>query len=183
MQVVEEELMQIRFERAVLADAAVLVAAQIAAFHHDAVLYPGIEPDGPPGYDSVEQMEQTIQRHECYKILVGQEPVGVIVVFERGEGHYHLDVIAIIPACQGQGIGSAAMRFIEESYPATRWTLDTPAYALRNQHFYEKLGYQKVGEEALADITLFAYEKRLTYLVASSSDEGGGYVEGLDHGA
>ncbi len=36
----------------------------------------------------------------------------------------------------------------------------TPADAIRNQHFYEKFGYVKTGEEAHPDITLIAYEKR-----------------------
>jgi hypothetical protein len=35
--------MNIAFEHATIADAEALVAVQIAAFHHDAVLYPGVE--------------------------------------------------------------------------------------------------------------------------------------------
>ncbi len=51
------------------------------------------------------------------------------------------------------------MRFIEATYPAARWSLNTPVWAIRNQHFYEKLGYRK-GEEFIAnDIRLVEYEK------------------------
>jgi ribosomal protein S18 acetylase RimI-like enzyme len=112
--------MQMSFEQATPDDAAALVAVQIAAFEHDAVLYPGIEPGGPPGYDSVAQMAQTIQQHKCFKILADGELVGVIVVLDRGEGHFHLDVIAIAPPYQNHGIGTRAMQFIEATYPATQ---------------------------------------------------------------
>lgn len=151
--------MLISFERADPADAEDLVRVQVAAFHHDAVMYPGVAAGGPPGYDSAAHMRASIRDHECYKVLHAGEPIGVIVVFDYGEGHYHLDVIAIDPAYHSRGIGTQAIQFIERIYPASRWTLDTPSYALRNQHFYEKLGYVKVGEEVLPDITLFAYQK------------------------
>ena len=45
--------MQLTITRATEADAEALVQVQIAAFHHDSVLYPEVEPGGPPGYDSV----------------------------------------------------------------------------------------------------------------------------------
>lgn len=152
--------MHITFERATAADAEALVRVQIAAFHHDAVLYPGVEIGGPPGYDSPEHMLKKIDNDECYKILDAGQIIGVIVVFDEDYGHFHLDLIAIDPAHQDRHIGTQAIRFIERTYQATRWTLDTPIWATRNQHFYEKLGYVKVGEEVLPDITLISYEKR-----------------------
>jgi ribosomal protein S18 acetylase RimI-like enzyme len=151
---------QITIERATAADAEALVQVQIAAFHHDTVLYPQVAVGGPPGYDSVEHMLGSIERHACYKVLHAGQPIGVLVIFEPEGGHTHLDVIAIDPAYHDRGIGTRAMAFLERAHPATRYTLDTPSWALRNQHFYEKLGYVKVGETAYADIVLFAYEKR-----------------------
>jgi ribosomal protein S18 acetylase RimI-like enzyme len=152
--------MHVTFEPAGEADAEVLTAIQIAAFHHDSVLYPEVELGGPPGYNSVEQMCKNITQHQCYKMVYGGRPVGVMLIFDRGEGHVHLDGIAIDPAFHNQGIGTLAMQFLEQAHPATRYTLDTPSWALRNQHFYEKLGYVKVGEKIEPDIVLFAYEKR-----------------------
>lgn len=151
--------MQITFEPARDADAKALVQIQIAAFHHDSVLYPEVAVGGPPGYDSVEQMRKNIAQHPCYKIVDGARPIGVIVVFDQGEEHTHLDVIAIDPIYHNRGIGTWAMQFLEQAHPARRYTLDTPSWAVRNQHFYEKLGYVKVGETSYPDITLFAYEK------------------------
>lgn len=142
-------------------DAAALVAAQIAAFHHDFVLYPAVELSGPPGYDSVDAMLKKIADDECYTITVNEVCVGGIVLFAQADNHVHLDVIFIDPAYHNQGIGTLAMQFIEQAHPAAYWTLDTPAYALRNQHFYEKFGYIKVAEHIYEgdNTPLYRYEK------------------------
>jgi GNAT superfamily N-acetyltransferase len=120
-------------------------AFQVAAFHQDAIDYPDVATSGPPGYDSTDIMREKITQHHTYRIVV----VGAIV-----------DVIFIDPDWHNQGIGSAAMQFLDAHYGASRWTLHTPTYALRNQHFYEKFGYLKVGEETIDDFRLFAYERK-----------------------
>lgn len=153
--------MNITFERMAEADAEMLVRIQIAAFHHDSVLYPQVEIGGPPGYDSVEVMLTKIRQEVCYTIRADEQIVGGMVVYDRGAGHFHLDLIYIDPAYHDRGIGTQAIRFLEQAHPAHTWTLDTPIWALRNQHFYEKFGYVKVGEEVYDDITLIAYEKHL----------------------
>ncbi len=155
--------MNLTFERATAADAETLVRLQIAAFHDDARLYPGVEIGGPPGYDSVEATLRKIHQEEFYKILCDGQAVGGIGVVDEGQGHFHLDMLYIHPDYHSRGIGTQAMRFIEQTYPAaTKWTLDTPVYAVRNQHFYEKLGYVKVGEyQPDDDIALYTYERRV----------------------
>lgn len=151
--------MTITIKQAILTDAEKLVPVQILAFHHDAKLYPGVDIGGPPGYDSVEAMREKIETDECYTIFDDKTCIGGMVIYVKDEGHYHLDLIFIDPAYHNQGIGSRAMQFIEKTYPAKRWTLDTPKYAIRNQHFYEKFGYVKVREFEADDIILIAYEK------------------------
>ena len=153
--------MTLTIERATPADAEAMVRVQVAAFHDDARLYPGVALGGPPGYDSVPTLLLKIDQDECYKLIYEGQIVGGVVVYDYGEGHFHLDVIFVDPAYHGCGFGTQAMLFIERTYPAAKWTLDTPTYALRNQHFYEKFGYVKVGEADHGDIRLIAYEKRL----------------------
>jgi ribosomal protein S18 acetylase RimI-like enzyme len=153
--------MNVSIERATAADAHDLVRVQIAAFHHDSVLYPGIEPGGPPGYDSVEHMLENIRLYDCYTIAADGRCIGGMVAFRKEPDHYHLDLIFIDPACHDRGIGTQAMQFIEAAHPAALWTLDTPQYAVRNQHFYEKLGYVNVREYLEGDFPLIAYEKRV----------------------
>lgn len=143
-------------------DAETLVQVQIRAFHDDARLYPGVELGGPPGYDSVEVMLQTIQEHGVHKIVLDEQIIGGMVVFNRGEGHFHLDAIYIDPDYHNRGIGTQAMTFLEQTYPAQKWSLHTPVYAVRNQHFYEKLGYVCLAEEEESDgIWLYYYEKEI----------------------
>ena len=153
--------MNIDFALATPVDAEDLVKAQIAAFHDDARLYPGVEIGGPPGYDSVEETLATIARGECYKVSLDGEIIGAITVIDQGAGHFHLAVLAIDPAHHNKGIGTRAMEFIGRTFPAAVWTLDTPTFATRNQHFYERLGFVRVGETVFPDITLIQYEKRL----------------------
>lgn len=152
--------MTITIERAAPEDAESLLKAQVAAFDYDAVLYPGVAAGGPPGYDSLETVLRKINEEIFYKIVAEGQIVGGLVIFDEGDGHLHLDVIFIDPAHQNRGIGSHALRALEKLHPAARWTLHTPIYAIRNQHFYEKFGYVKIGVEEYPDITLIAYEKR-----------------------
>lgn len=151
--------MNISIKPATPADAEALVHVQIAAFHYDSEIYPGVELGGPPGYDSVDVMLEKIQQDESYTITVDGQCIGGIVVFDMGEGHYHLDLIFLDPVYHNRGIGTQAMQFIEQTYPASKWTLDTPTWATRNHHFYEKFGYVKVGEHSDGDTPLIAYEK------------------------
>jgi GNAT superfamily N-acetyltransferase len=154
--------MSILFEVPSPADAQILVNVQIRAFHDDARIYPGVETGGPPGYDSHERMLEDMGKHHCHNIVSDGRIVGGIVIVERGDGCFHLDKIFIDPDYHNRGIGTQAMRFIEATYSAAKWTLDTPVYSVRNHHFYEKLGYVKVDEFEEADgFRLYAYEKRL----------------------
>lgn len=156
--------MTVWFRRAAIHDTGALVSAAVAAFHHDSSLYPGVEIGGPPGYDSPVVIQRKIAEEECFTIVEGERVIGGIVVLVKGNGHYHLDLIFIIPEYHNRGIGTQAMRFLENAYPAaTLWTLDTPTWAIRNIHFYEKLGYVKVGEFEDGDTSLIAYEKRIVY--------------------
>jgi GNAT superfamily N-acetyltransferase len=150
----------VTIERALPEDAEALVGVQVAAFHSDATNYPGVQEGGPPGYDSVGRALAKMARDDYFTIRCDGAIAGGIVVQDHGGAHRHLDLIYLDPSLHGQGIGSQAMRFIEAHYDATRWTLDTPSYALRNQHFYAKFGFVKIGEEERHGLTLFLYEKR-----------------------
>jgi GNAT superfamily N-acetyltransferase len=107
-------------------------------------------------------MQTKIARGECHKISLGGTIIGGITVIDQGRGHFHLEVLVVDPDHHNKGIGTQAMAFIERTFPAIVWTLDTPTYATRNQHFYERLGFVRVGETVFPDITLIQYEKRRT---------------------
>ena len=120
------------------------------------------EHGGPPGYDSVEWQLKIMKIGRYYKILDGDVIIGGIVIFPHQDGHYELGRIYLLPEYQNRGIGTLAMHFVEFTFPtATRWALDTPCWAIRNHHFYEKEGYLKVGESPhkTDDDFAFLYEK------------------------
>lgn len=134
-----------------------LVRVQIASFNSDAVFYPGVEEGGPPGYDSVELMRRKIAEDFAYTIRADGKIVGGLILFKKDTGHMHLDVIFVAPALHGKGIGSKAMAFLEETYPGMRWTLDTPVYAVRNHHFYEKFGFLRGEAYEVDGFALYPY--------------------------
>jgi N-acetylglutamate synthase-like GNAT family acetyltransferase len=48
---------------------------------------------------------------------------------------------------QNRDIGQQAVKQMFEALPdADKWTVGTPSWAVRNQHFYEKMGFVKVRE-------------------------------------
>ena len=102
---------------------------------------------------------------QYFKILDGDAIIGGIIVVPLPGQHHELGRIYLLPEYQNRGIGTRAMQFIEHTFPAaTRWTLDTPCWAIRNHHFYEKLGYVQIGETshyANDSPPVFHYEKRI----------------------
>jgi len=141
-------------------DAKALVLASREAFHHD-IHYgaPGPGPGGPPGYDSEQWQVRMMRVGDYFKIVQGTEVVGGLLVHPKEPRHYELGRIFIVPGHQSRGIGSRVIELMERAYPlARRWTLDTRRWNLRTQHFYEKMGYERIGVEGPDGIL---YEKRM----------------------
>lgn len=147
------------FERAGVADAEEWVPVQVAAFRSDALRYPNVETSGPPGHDSLSHVREYLAADACYAIRENGQLIGGIVLIDHGDGHVHLDTLFIAPAEQSRGIGGRAIAFFEQQHPARRYTLETPSYALRNHHVYEKYGYVAVGARDAPGVTLIQYEK------------------------
>lgn len=140
--------MNVTFERATVADVAVLTAIEKRTFDDDSQKFLGKETGGPPGYDSEEWNRNMLRRAHYLKILADGQVVGGMIVLDLRHGHFELGRIWIDPDYQNLGIGGKALAYIEEAFPqATRWTLDTPTWATRNRYFYAKHGYREVRED------------------------------------
>ena len=149
----------VTFERAKPGDAKALALASWKAFDHD-IHYGAPKVGGPPGYRSDKWQSKMMHVGRYYKICVDGRIIGGIIAFPQGHGTCNLGRIFIHPDYQNRGIGTQAMAFIEGEFPdARKWTLGTPSWATRNHHFYEKVGYVKVGEEGTAEDRGFLYEK------------------------
>ena len=137
-----------KIEEATLDDVVTLTEIQACTFQDDNKLKPsGCSMEGPPGYDSVDWNTEWIGKTPYYKILLDGQIVGGIIVFDMGQGHYELGRIYVDPGVQNRGIGQQAVRQMFEAFPsAVKWTLGTPSWAIRNQHFYEKMGFVRIRE-------------------------------------
>jgi L-amino acid N-acyltransferase YncA len=155
--------MQIQIVPALAADLAPLVAIHTVAFADDALQYG----QGPPGYRDLAWHQAMRTQHYYLKLLVDGQMAGGMIVIDHGAGDMFLDTLFIHPDQHNRGIGQAAVRLLEQSFPhAIHWTLHTPHRNLRNHHFYQALGYHKIGELTIpdepglaADFCLFVYQK------------------------
>lgn len=137
------------------ADASTLARASQRAFHSDIHCGAPSPPGGPPGYASPEWQRKMMRLGDYYAILVDDEIAGGIIVFRDGPREYTLGRIFVDPDYQNRGMGTQAMGFLWGAYPlAKRWTLDTPAWNVRTRHFYAKVGFVEVGQDAHGGILL-----------------------------
>ena len=154
----------IRLVKATAADAEALMQICVQAFAEDIEQW-----GGPIGIDQVEAHLDWMQKYLYYKVLVEEKTVGGMLVDPQDHEHYVLCAMFIAPESQNQGIGTQAVSLLEEAHPTARkWSLSAVYSSRQSQHFYEKLGYEKVGETKPGDhpeipderFHLFLYEKR-----------------------
>ncbi len=140
-----------------------MVLARVSgrAFDND-VNYGAPGTGGPPGYKSDMWQIRMMARGYYYKIILveaGDLIIGGFIVFQNSYGDCELGRIFLDPEYQNQGFGTQTMAYMESVFPeARRWTLGTPLWNRRTQHFYEKAGYVRIGTEGRDGVR---YEKRM----------------------
>jgi GNAT superfamily N-acetyltransferase len=149
---------QVLFRKARSQDADALAKVSRRAFHSDIDCgAPGL--GGPPGYDSPQWQRRMMRIGDYYTIVLGEEIVGGLIVFRKAPREYELGRIFVDPDFQNRGIGAQAFEFLWQEFPlARRWTLGTPAWNRRTRHFYRKVGFDEVGEDAHEGIL---FERRM----------------------
>ena len=159
--------MNIQITKAEQQDARALMGVSKLAFDDD-INYGAPQVGGPPGYTSANWHLRMILTCDVFKILAESDDsdrlsgriVGGIIVYEKGYRHMELGRMFIHPDYQNQGIGGQVIQFLEETYPDTKlWTLDTPTWNKRNEHFYQKMGYGLTGQEGAGGVW---FAKRMT---------------------
>ena len=142
-------------------DFEILKNIAVKAFKDDLKKYGSM----PPGIESIEWHKEKLNDGNYYKILLDNQIVGAMKIYNKNNGHFHLGSLFIDPLFQNQGIGSEAMFFLDKNFKeGTRWTLDTPYKNYRNHYFYEKHGFRKVKAfkpEPDNSFTLYLFEKNL----------------------
>jgi [ribosomal protein S18]-alanine N-acetyltransferase len=103
--------------------------------------------------------EQAMQRltdptREIHVAAVGEEIVGVLILFLDGALKGYIQTIGVHPDCRSRGIGRRMMEFAEQRifHLSPNVFLCVSSFNTKAQKFYEQLGYQRVGE--LADFVV-----------------------------
>ncbi|MBT3266337.1 GNAT family N-acetyltransferase [Candidatus Poribacteria bacterium] len=138
----------VALEKATPRDAETLADISERAFHSD-VECGAPAPGGPPGYDLPEWQTKMMRLGEYYKITCGDRIVGGCIVFRQDTRAYEVGRIFVDPDAQSRGVGAAAFEGLWRLYPLVkRWTLGTPKWNRRTRHFYPKVGFTEIGEDA-----------------------------------
>ena len=155
----------LQLEKATPADARTLMQICVHAFAEEIEQW-----GGPIGIDQVQAHLDWMRTYLYYKVVFDEKTVGGVLVDPQDDKHYVLSAMFIAPAYQNQGLGTLAIRLLEETHPkATKWSLATAYSSPTSQRFYERLGYVKVGETEPGGYPeipdkrfhLFLYEKKL----------------------
>lgn len=148
-------------KQAIEQDAEILRDIALKAFQDDYMIYGSM----PPEIDTISWHKSNIKDGMYYKIIFEDKIVGGIKLFNLGNLHFRLGSIFIEPNYQNKKIGTEAIRHIESEHSnVKKWSLDTPYKSYRNHYLYEKLGYEKVGEEYPEEgknFCLYIYEKQI----------------------
>ena len=112
-------------------------------------------------YPSKEIFEKDIELNQIWKLEIDNEIVGIIVLSEIEDDEYknvrwltennnnlYIHRLAVHPKFQGEGYAQKLMNFAENFAKENKYSsirLDTFSQNTRNQKFYEKRGYQKLG--------------------------------------
>ncbi|MHA1727606.1 MAG: GNAT family N-acetyltransferase [Promethearchaeota archaeon] len=151
-----------KIERANKEDMKTLTHISTITFDEDSRKHNQSEKGGPPGYDSIQWQNDIITKGIYYKIIHEEKIIGGVILFKKGRDHIEFGRIYILPDFQNKGFGTKVFSLLENRFSEIKkWTLNTPTWAIRNQHFYEKLGYIKIGEQTMDDgFSLILYGKK-----------------------
>lgn len=113
-------------------------------------------------YPNAKAFENDLEREELYVLLVDNKLSGTIVLSSRIDSEYktvdwasptsknmYIHRLGIHPSIQGQGYAQKLMNFAENYARENNFVsirLDTFSQNKRNQKFYEKRGYQRLGD-------------------------------------
>ncbi len=135
----------------------------VNAFDEDKSYRPNGKDDGdPPGLGDIQKHEEWLNSKTYLKCIKNEELVGSCIlkindtigeIFGIHVGQQHMN----------SNIGSWIINEIQRLFPqVSTWTLQTPDYATRNHHFYEKNDFrltQVTPKEPSLGFGFFKYSK------------------------
>ena len=139
--------MSLQFMKAGTSDALVLAGISRQAFNSDTEAG-AASSGGPPGYQSVPFHLKMARMNHLFKLADENGVIlGGAVLFRQGDT-LNIGRIFIDPRHFRKGYGIFMMREIEALFPDVKlFTLDTPAWNIRTNAFYTRLGYSEVKRD------------------------------------
>lgn len=138
-----------------------VVLAEIirTSFDADAAFHLGAgKQGGPPGYHNGELLQRVKQDPDlCLYLLQEKIVIGLIVANPNKK---QICYFCLDPRFIGKGYGTRAWQLFEQLLTTDCWILETPAYSLRNQRFYAKNGFKKIGEKWYSKDLSYIYQKK-----------------------
>lgn len=131
--------MDIKYRKATIEDADLLINIYNASFYSDYVKYGEC-----PAYGRTkEAMEKSIVNNPKFIFYDKEKPVGVLSYDNKGDGEYYIGCLCVIPEYQGRGIGTKAFHyFLSVCEDWKKITLVTPVDKEENIKFYtQKCGF------------------------------------------
>lgn len=157
--------MTISLQKATFDDCPLIHEMQVVSFQPLLEKYKDYEtnPGAEPLERVVRRMEQPFT--DYYFIVLEKEKIGVLRVIRLDERACRIGPVYVLPEYQNKGHAQRALLLAETLYPfAARWELGTILQEEKLCHFYEKLGYRRIGveQEIQPGMTIVHYEKHST---------------------
>lgn len=138
--------MSLQFVKASTSDALTLTGISKRSFDSD-LLLGGPLSGGPPGYMSVSFHTKMAKQGHLYKLTEEGLIVGGAILFLENDV-LNVGRIFVAPEHFRKGYGIFMMQEVENMFPRVKeFTLDTPAWNIRTNSFYSKLGYKEMKRD------------------------------------
>jgi GNAT superfamily N-acetyltransferase len=146
-----------RIRTATLADAQDVAACVRSSFSHY------VDRIGKSPLPMLYDYDEILAEHPVYVTCMQEQIVGVLVLKQESDGFW-LDVVAVPPQFQRQGIGKQLIEFAEAQARDRGFgviNLYTNAMMVENQAIYSKLGYSLHARETVDGYDRMFFRKSL----------------------
>ncbi|MBU0485324.1 MAG: GNAT family N-acetyltransferase [Proteobacteria bacterium] len=147
-----------QISQASIVDTQEILDLQKLAYQSEAELYDNY--DIPPLTQKVEEINAQFKDHILLKAVLAGKIIGTVRAHEKN-GTCYIGRLAVHPAHQNHGIGTALLKAIESNYSPQRFELFVGSKSAKNIHLYQKLGYTvyKTEKFGCGAIEIFYMEK------------------------
>ncbi|HUI86632.1 MAG TPA: GNAT family N-acetyltransferase [Nitrososphaerales archaeon] len=159
----------LKIETASVSDAQEILALQKLAYRSEAEIYNDYRI--PPMVQTIEEMWDDFSRQKFLRAVAGGRIVGSVRAYSKGDTCY-IGRLIVHPQFQGQGIGTALMKEIENQFGRSRrYELFTGSKSAGNIRLYLRLGYRVFRKERMNDNLTMVFMERTSAAVRKQAGD------------